>query len=446
MSTDAKTISPVEKAAVRKMMLRLLPFLMFCYFIAYIDRVNIGFAALTMNKDVGLTASIFGFGATLFFVAYVLFEMPSNVAMEKFGARRWIARIMITWGIVGFCTAFITGPISFGISRFLLGAAEAGFFPGVLLYLTTWFPKAYMARIVAVFMVAVPLSNFIGSPLSVLLLKLDGLWDYRGWQWLLMLEALPAVIMGIATLFFLPSKPSEARWLTDDEKNWLSGRLEDERKEREHSEKNKPHKHGASKIWAAMSNKWVLLLAVIYMSISATSNTLSLWMPQILKSFHLTDTQTGLLNMIPFGLGAAFMIFWGMRADKTGDRIFSTAVPMAIMGLSFVATLMTDSLVITLILLSMVLISNFALKGPFWALTGETLPPGVLAVGIAAVNTLGHLGTGTLNYFVGVIRDKTGSFPLALLPIAGMCFVGVILVFYIGSQNAKSQKLAEAIR
>ncbi|MCD5987212.1 MFS transporter [Pseudomonas sp. CDFA 553] len=446
MSTDAKTISPVEKAAVRKMMLRLLPFLMFCYFIAYIDRVNIGFAALTMNKDVGLTASIFGFGATLFFVAYVLFEMPSNVAMEKFGARRWIARIMITWGIVGFCTAFITGPISFGISRFLLGAAEAGFFPGVLLYLTTWFPKAYMARIVAVFMVAVPLSNFIGSPLSVLLLKLDGLWGYRGWQWLLMLEALPAVIMGIATLFFLPSKPSEARWLTDDEKNWLSGRLEDERKEREHSEKNKPHKHGASKIWAAMSNKWVLLLAVIYMSISATSNTLSLWMPQILKSFHLTDTQTGLLNMIPFGLGAAFMIFWGMRADKTGDRIFSTAVPMAIMGLSFVATLMTDSLVITLILLSMVLISNFALKGPFWALTGETLPPGVLAVGIAAVNTLGHLGTGTLNYFVGVIRDKTGSFPLALLPIAGMCFVGVILVFYIGSQNAKSQKLAEAIR
>lgn len=446
MSTDAKTISPVEKAAVRKMMLRLLPFLMFCYFIAYIDRVNIGFAALTMNKDIGLTASIFGFGATLFFVAYVLFEMPSNVAMEKFGARRWIARIMITWGIVGFCTAFITGPISYGISRFLLGAAEAGFFPGVLLYLTTWFPKAYMARIVAVFMVAVPLSNFIGSPLSVLLLKMDGIWDYRGWQWLLMLEALPAVIMGIATLFFLPSKPSEARWLTEDEKSWLSGRLEAEQKDREQSENNKPHKHGTSKIWAAMSNKWVLLLAVIYMSISATSNTLSLWMPQILKSFHLTDTQTGLLNMIPFGLGAAFMIFWGMRADKTGDRIFSTAIPMAIMGLSFVATLMTDSLVITLILLSMVLISNFALKGPFWALTGETLSPSVLAVGIAAVNTLGHLGTGTLNFFVGLIRDKTGSFPLALLPIAGMCFVGVILVFYIGSQNAKSQKLAQATR
>ncbi|CAI3789198.1 Putative tartrate transporter [Pseudomonas sp. MM227] len=176
--------------------------------------------------------------------------------------------------------------LQYGISRILLGAAEAGFFPGVLLYLTTWFPKAYMARIVAVFMVAVPLSNFIGSPLSVLLLKMDGIWDYRGWQWLLMLEALPAVIMGIATLFFLPSKPSEARRLTDDEKNWLSGRLEDEQKEREQSENNKPHKHGASKIWAAMSNKWVLLLAVIYMSISATSNTVSLWMPQILDVLH----------------------------------------------------------------------------------------------------------------------------------------------------------------
>ncbi|WP_238346457.1 MFS transporter [Pseudomonas taiwanensis] len=315
--------------------------------------------------------------------------------MEKFGARRWIARIMITWGIVGFCTAFITGPVSYGISRFLLGAAEAGFFPGVILYLTTWFPKAYMARIVAVFMVAVPLSNFIGSPLSALLLKMDGIMDYRGWQWLLMLEALPAVVMGVAVLFLLPSNPAEAKWLSTDEKNWLQGRLEEERKEREQTDQGKHAKHSASKIWSAMTNKYVLLLSIVYMSISATSNTLSLWMPQILKSFDLTDTQTGLLNMIPFGLGAVFMIFWGMRADKSGDRVFSTALPLAITGLSFAATLLTDSLTVTLILLSLVLISNFALKGPFWELTGETLPPAVLAVGIAAVNTLGHLGTGT---------------------------------------------------
>jgi len=174
--------------------------------------------------------------------------MPSNVAMEKFGARRWIARIMITWGIVGFCTAFITGPVSYGISRFLLGAAEAGFFPGVILYLTTWFPKAYMARIVAVFMVAVPLSNFIGSPLSALLLKMDGIMDYRGWQWLLMLEALPAVVMGVAVLFLLPSNPTEAKWLSTDEKNWLQGRLEEERKEREQTDQGKHAKHSASKI------------------------------------------------------------------------------------------------------------------------------------------------------------------------------------------------------
>ena len=429
----------VEKAVVRKLTLRLIPFLMFCYFIAYVDRVNIGFAALTMNKDIGLTATIFGFGATLFFVAYVLFEMPSNIAMEKFGARRWIARIMITWGIVGFLTAFITGPYSFGLSRFLLGAAEAGFFPGVILYLTQWFPKAYMARIVAVFMVAVPLSNFLGSPLSAVLLKLDGFLDFRGWQWLLMLEALPAVIMGVLTLFLLPSKPSEARWLTADQKEWLSNRLEAERLEREVKEREKGLVKGKTrgKIMAALTNKNVLLLAVIYMSISATSNTLSLWMPQILKSFHLTDMETGLLNMIPFGLGAVFMIFWGMRADKKAERIFSTAIPLAVTAISFAATLLTDSLTITLILLSLVLIGNFALKGPFWALTSETLSPAVLAAGIAAVNTLGHLGTGVLNFFVGVIREHTGSFPLALLPLSGMCVVGICLVFYIGRQNTK---------
>lgn len=442
MRTDA-SVADIEKATIKKMTIRLIPFLMLCYFIAYIDRVNIGFAALTMNDDIGLTATMFGFGATLFFIAYVLFEMPSNVAMEKFGARRWIARIMITWGIVGFCTAFITGPVSFGIARFLLGAAEAGFFPGVILYLTTWFPKAYMARIVAVFMVAVPLSNFIGSPLSALLLKMDGIWDFRGWQWLLMLEAAPAVILGILVLFILPSNSKEARWLTQEQKDWLSNKLEEERKEREVKGDGKKARHGMGKIWAAMTNKYVLLLSVIYMSISATSNTLSLWMPQILKSFGLTEMETGLLNMIPFGIGAVFMIYWAIRADKIGDRMYSTAIPLAITGLSFAATLLTDSLTVTLILLSMVLISNFALKGPFWALTSETLSPAVLAVGIAAVNTLGHVGTGTLNYFVGVIRHHTNSFPLALLPLACMCFVGVILVFFIGHRNARELRKAE---
>lgn len=439
MRTQSTASNEIEKETVRKVALRLMPFLMFCYLIAYIDRVNVGFAALTMNDDIGLTASMFGFGATLFFAAYVLFEMPSNVAMEKFGARRWIARIMITWGMVGFATAFITGPISYGVSRFLLGAAEAGFFPGVILYLTTWFPKAYMARIIAVFMVAVPLSNFIGSPLAAMLLKLDGTWDFRGWQWLLMLEAVPAMVLGIAVLIWLPSKPSAAQWLSEEQKAWLAKRLADERAERE-SKGEHAAKHGWGKMWQALTNKYVLILAVVYMGISATSNSLSLWMPQILKSFALTDTQTGFVNMIPFGLGAVFMILWSIRADKTGDQVSSTALPLLISGIGFAGTLFTDSLPITLALLSLVLISNFALKGPFWALAGETLPPPVLAVGVAAVNSVAHIGTGSLNYLIGVIRTETGSFPMALMPLAGMCFLGVLLVLYIGNRNSRDGK------
>ncbi|AIG05629.1 MFS transporter [Pseudomonas fluorescens] len=431
----------IEKSTMRKLGFRLIPFLVLCYFIAYVDRVNIGFAALTMNQEIGLTASAFGFGATLFFVAYVLFEMPSNMAMERFGARRWIARIMITWGIVGFCSAFAVGPISYSVSRFLLGAAEAGFFPGVILYLSQCIPKAYMARIIAIFMVAIPLSNFIGSPLSALLLKLDGLADYSGWQWLLMLEAIPAIILGLLALKVLPNRPSEAKWLTQQEQDWLSGQLTQEQAARENATQKHPHSvSGVLK--AVFTNKYIWVLSLIYMGSSATSNTLSLWMPQILKSFHLSDMQTGLLNMIPFGFAAAFMIFWGMRADKSGERIKATAIPLVITAVSFAATLFTDSLTITLVLLTFVLMGNYAIKGPFWALCSETLPPATLATGIAAINTLAHLGTGAMSSVIGVLRDQTGSFPMALMPLCALTATGSLLVFLIGKKNRRAAQIA----
>src|SRR4051812_23788172 len=214
---------------MRKVGLRLIPFLVLCYFIAYVDRVNVGFAALTMNRDLGLSAAAFGIGGGLFFVAYVLFEVPSNLAMEKVGARLWIARIMITWGLVGIGSAFVTGAVSFSVARFLLGAAEAGFFPGVILYLTYWFPKAYRARIVAMFMVAIPLSSFFGSPLSAALRAREGPGGLQGGQWLLTREATPALLLGVAAFGVLRSKPVEARFLTADEKGWLESRLEAER-------------------------------------------------------------------------------------------------------------------------------------------------------------------------------------------------------------------------
>src|SRR6266446_1349085 len=215
----------LEKATMRRITVRVVPFLMVCYFIAFVDRVNAGFAALEMNKDVGLSAAVFGLGGGIFFVSYFIFEVPSNLALEKVGARLWIARIMITWGVISGCMAFVVGPTSFLVLRFLLGAAEAGFFPGVILYLTYWFPAEYRARIVAVFMVAIPASSFLGSPISASLLQLEGYLGYHGWQWMFVLEAVPAVLLGIASFFVLPNGPANARWLSDAQRDWLANRL-----------------------------------------------------------------------------------------------------------------------------------------------------------------------------------------------------------------------------
>jgi len=412
---------------MRKVGFRLIPFLIICYFIAYVDRVNVGFAALTMNKDLGLSAAAFGVGGGLFFVAYVLFEVPSNLAMEKVGARLWIARIMITWGLVGFASAFVTGAVSFSVARFFLGAAEAGFFPGVILYLTYWFPKAYRARMVAMFMVAIPLSSFFGSPISAALLTLEGMSGLHGWQWLLIMESIPAIMLGIAALVMLPSRPSEAKFLTRSEKQWLQETLETER-----NAASAGHDSAHGSIWSVLKNKQVWLLAVVYMGSSATSNALSLWMPQILKGFGLSNFETGLLNMIPFGIASVFMIFWGLRADKTGERIWSTALPLAVTSTCFALTLLTGSLTVTLVLLSLVLMGNYAIKGPFFALVTETLTPAAAAAGIAAINTLAHLGTGAVTSLIGVLKQQTGSYSVSLLPLCVLTGVGALVVLWIG--------------
>ncbi len=426
------TATPLEARTMRKVGLRLIPFLILCYFIAYVDRVNVGFAALTMNAELGLSATAFGIGGGLFFVAYVLCEVPSNLALERFGARRWIARIMVSWGLVGAASAFVTGPVTFSLARFLLGAAEAGFFPGVILYLTYWFPKAYRARIVAMFMVAIPLSSFLGSPLSAALLALDGVGGLSGWQWLLILEAVPAVLLGLAALVLLPSRPAESRFLAAEEKAWLETTLAAERSA---AKDDGRHAHGI--VMSVLMNRQVWLLAVIYCGSSATSNALSLWMPQILKSFGLSNLETGLLNMIPFGIASVFMILWGLRADRSGERVWNTALPLALTAASFAATLLTGSLGVTLVLLSLVLMGNYAIKGPFWALATESLPPAAAAAGIAAINTLAHLGTGAVTSLIGVIRQHTGSFPVALLPLCALTAIGCVLVFRVGRERRR---------
>ncbi len=417
--------SPLEIETMRRVTWRIIPFLMLCYFIAFVDRVNAGFAALQMNHDIGLSAAAFGLGGGLFYISYVLCEVPSNLAMAKVGAKLWIARIMISWGIVAACMAFVVGPYSFYAVRLLLGAAEAGFFPGVILYLTYWFPSKYRGRIVALFMVAIPLSSFFGSPISASLLQLDGVLGFHGWQWMFVLEALPAVILGVISFFFLADGPASARWLSDPQRQWLASRLADENASPKATAKHLP-------LWQVMSNKYVLAASLIYAGASGASQCLSLWQPQIIKSFGLSNMQTGLLNSIPFGIASVLMILWGRSSDRSRERRWHTALPLLLLAGSLGVAPLVGSLSATILVLCVAVTATYIVKGPFWALATEWMSAGVAAAAIAQVNAIGNLGGFFGSYLLGTIKDATGSYALGLLPLAALSAVGCILVVLLG--------------
>lgn len=428
--------SEVETKTVRRVAKALIPFLMLCYLVSFIDRVNAGFAAFQMNKALGLTSSIFGFGGGLFFLTYFLFEVPSNLAMQRVGARRWLARIMISWGIISSCTAFVVGPWSFCGIRLLLGAAEAGFFPGVLLYLTYWFPSEYRARIVSMFYVAVPISGFVGSPISAALLGMHGIGGLHGWQWLFILEGLPAVLLGLICLFALPDRPKDARFLSEEQRSWLSARLLEEQQQvravRDH------------RVWAVLSNPQVLLLALVYAGSSAASNGLSIWQPQIIKSYGLTNMQAGLLNSVPFALASAAMLLWARYSDRQGKRIWSAILPLALSVVALSFCVVSKNLFSVLVLLSFALIGTFSFKAPFWALSTETLGVGAAAAGLAMINAVGNLGGFLGTYLIGVIRDATGSYLFALSPILICEAIGCLIILAIGRQHKRIAEAAHA--
>lgn len=435
MTATTPSVSELERATMRRVAWRILPFLILCYLIAIIDRGNIGMASLQMNDDLGLSARVFGFASSLFFFAYFLVEVPSNLAMQKFGARIWIARIMITWGLISAGTAFVVGPYSLYVMRFLLGAAEAGFFPGVLLYLTYWLPSAYRARMVAIFMVAIPAANFIGSPLSGLLLGLDGWLGMRGWHWLFILEGIPAVLLGIACLFVLTDRPEHAKWLSDEQRNWLTGRLADEAA--------KKTTIGHISLWKLLRHKDIWVLALIYSGASAAGSTMSVWAPQLLKTFDLSAQQIGLVNAIPYGIASLLMILWGRSSDRTGERRWHTAMTMLLIAAGLLMTLFTDSLTATVVMLTMVLVGAYSMKGPFWALVSGWLSSSTAAAGLAAVGAVANLvGGGIMVNAYGAIHDATGSYSLALMPLAALCTVAGIMVLVIGRKRQREQEQA----
>lgn len=432
MTSTPSLPDELERSTMRRVAWRLLPFLILCYLIAIIDRGNIGMASLQMNEDLQLTAKVFGFASSLFFFAYFLVEVPSNLAMQRYGARIWIARIMITWGLISAGTAFVQGAHSLYVMRFLLGAAEAGFFPGVLLYLTYWLPSAYRARMVALFMVAIPAANFIGSPLSGLLLSLDGWMGMRGWHWLFILEGIPAVLLGIACLFVLTDRPEQATWLSDEQRGWLTQRLA--------QESAKKTAIGHISLWKLLRHKDIWILALIYSGASAAGSTMSVWAPQLLKTFGLSALEIGLVNAIPYGIASILMIAWGRSSDRTGERRWHTAMTMLLIAAGLLMTLFTTSLPATVVMLTMVLVGAYSMKGPFWALVSGWLSSSTAAAGLAAVGAMANLiGGGVMVNVYGAIHDATGSYSLALMPLAALCTLAGVAVLIIGRKRQREQ-------
>jgi len=435
--SDIDNNARLEAETVRKVTWRLIPFLMLCYLLALIDRGNIGMASLQMNHDLGISPRVFGFAGSLFFIAYFLFEVPSNLALQKFGARKWIARIMVTWGLASAATAMVQGPNSLFVMRFVLGAAEAGFFPGVLLYLTFWIPAAYRARFVAIFMVAVPMASFVGSPLSAVLLQIDGFLGLRGWHWLFILEGLPTAILGIVCLFYLTDRPEQAHWLSAEQRDWLIKRMASERQER----KAAPH----VSIWKLFRSKEVLGMALVCATASSAGTVLGVWQPQLIKSFGLTIMETGLVNSVPYVIAAGLMVWWGRHSDQQRERRWHTVIPLALICGGMLGTFGAASLASTIAMLTCVLIGAYSFKGPFWALSSSWLSPASAAAGLAGINAAANLvGGGLMVNAYGWIKAETGSHSLALLPIAVLALASITTLLSLSSDARQAARNAAA--
>jgi MFS transporter, ACS family, tartrate transporter len=420
-------VEDVEKRTIGKVMKRLIPFLILCYFVAYLDRVNVGFAKLHMNAALGLSEAAFGLGAGIFFIGYFIFEVPSNILLERFGARRWIARIMITWGFVSGAFAFIPQlSAATGIStgwlfyflRFLLGACEAGFFPGIIFYLTLWFPAVYRARVVSLFMLAIPLSSIVGSPISGLLLSVTGM-GLAGWQWLFILEAAPSVLVGIGVLIFLADFPREAKWLERDEISWLESRLASERKSKEAREHFSMVK--------ALTDPRVLACALIYFCLNACSYGVAFFLPTIIKGFGVSDAQTGVIAALPFVFGAIGMVLFGRHSDRKVERRGHVAVAMTMAGVGIGLSAYVPNPVLVVALLCFAQIGVSSVPPLFWPIPASILSGAAAAAGIAAINSLGNLSGFAGPFAMGYLKDATGDFRAGLTLLAICGFFGALM-------------------
>lgn len=398
---------------LRKVGWRLLPFLLLLYVVAWLDRVNIGFAALQMNADLGFSATVFGFGAGIFFIGYALFEIPSNLILARVGARLWIARIMITWGILSVAMMFVSSPTSFYVLRFLLGIAEAGFLPGIIYYLGGWYPAKQRAKAVSWFMLAIPLSTVIGGPLAGVLLQMNGIAGLTGWQWLFLLEGIPAVVLGVVVLFYLTDSPAKAHWLAPDERRWLTERMA--------AEDHAAHARHGFGIGKALAHPTVWLLGFIIFACQCGSYGLTLWIPQIVRGLSgLGDLAVSMISALPYVAASIGMILIGASSDKRRERLLHIAIPSALAAVGFVFSAYFTSPVPAMIALTVAAVGDLGTRGPFWALPTRFLTGSAAAAGIGLINTLGSLGGFVGPYAVGYARDLTGGFAAGLVVLAGL--------------------------
>jgi ACS family tartrate transporter-like MFS transporter len=411
-------LAPIESACA-KVTRRLVPFLMLLYIVAWFDRINVGFAALQMNRDLGFSASVFGFGAGVFFIGYALFEVPSNLLLARVGARRWIARIMVSWGLVSVAMMFVRGPLSFYTLRFVLGVAEAGFLPGVIYYLAQWFPRAQRARAISWFMIGIPLSTVLGAPLAGLLLQLNGWYGLSGWQWLYLVEGLPAVLLGFVVWYRLPDTPLQARWLSSREQTALMTAIE--------AENDGVAARHVLSVRQVLLHPTVWLLGFVLFACQCGSYGLTLWIPQIVKGLSgQSDLMVGLLSALPYIAAAIGMVLLGVSSDRSGERFWHVALPSLLGAAGFAASAFLHTPLPGLLALTVAAVGDLGSRGPFWALPPRFLTGSALAAGIALINTMGAVGGFVGPYAVGLVKDFTGSFTGGLLLLSALLVVSAV--------------------
>ncbi len=420
----------IEARTLRKIERRLIYFCMLLFILNYIDRINVGIAALQMNKDLGFSPTVYGAGAGIFFVGYFLFEVPSNLILERVGARLWLARIAITWGIISTAMAWVSSETSFYVVRFLLGLAEAGLLPGILFYFTYWFPTRERGKALALFMTGTAISNIIGAPLSTALLGLDGLLGLRGWQIMFVLEGIPSVIMGIAVLYYLTDRPAQAKWLSAEEKAWLQRVLAREAAAKEAIS-------GRMTLRLGLTSPRVLLIALLCFFLVSGNFGVVFWMPQLIKALgNLSIMQVGVLTMIPYALAVVAMGWWGRHSDRSGDRKWHLAIAALVGSAGLAGSAVSPDPVLSFAALCVAAVGIWSMFGVFWALPADLLSDTAAAGGFALINSIGTLGGFSGPFLVGFVRERTGSFTASLLVLAAFVLGAALISATLPRKNA----------